>query len=91
MILDQTAHYFNGVGEEDERDKMILRILYPSDPYGVWPGTMRTIREWKICKKGSGAYLRPTKEEIIELEKELGELNREPFFTNHPTLGLVAY
>lgn len=91
MTLDQTTHHFEGDGKEDERDKMILRILYPSDPYGVWPGTKQTIREWKICKKGSGAYLPPNKEEIIELEKELGELKREPMFTIHPSLGLVAY
>lgn len=91
MTLDQTTHHFYGHGPEDERDMMILRILYPSDPSGGWPGTKRTIREWKVCRKGKGHFDAATQEEIIKFEKILGELNRHPEFTIHPSLGLVAY
>jgi hypothetical protein len=86
MKLDkhQTTHEFT----LDDGRQANLRIIYPSEPKGAWPGTKVTIREWMIWRH-KGLFVPANKTEIIELETALGELPSIQFIT-HPTLGEVV-
>jgi hypothetical protein len=76
--------------DDEDGSSHILRIFYPSLPYGCWPGTDRTIHEWKSATKGQRLYQCPSQDEIIRLERLIQKINQLQFLT-HPTLGLVCF
>lgn len=73
----------------ESKADIILRILYPSEPHGGWPGTRVTIHEWKICYPKDGSYRSCTADEVVALEKLIGKWSKFRL-TVHKTLGLVS-
>ncbi len=68
-----------------------LRVIGPSKGYGGWPGNEYTIREWTVVEEFTGVCKRPTNAEVIEFEKELGEVEiKNIHFLQHPTLGNIV-
>jgi hypothetical protein len=84
-LLQEERHY-----EAKDGSRYTLRVLQPSEPYGVWPGNDRVIRKWTACLNGSTSYEPASKKMIIVLERGLGETKNFGFLT-HPTLGLVTF
>ena len=86
LVLEQDTRHFSipETGEE-----VIARTLQPSDKCGGWPGSNLVIREWMLFSKGQYFYRKANREEILRLEKVLGEW-KEVGILVHPTLGEVA-
>ena len=87
LVLEQDTRHFS-IPETEEQ--VIARTHYPSDPCGGWPGTKVVIREWLLCPKGQGIYRIANRQDILRLEKILGEW-KEVGILVHPTLGEVAF
>lgn len=87
MKLDQEKRFY----EIDEKTHATLRILYPSEPRGGWPGTTRTIHVWEMCDRfSSPLYRKCTESEVIILERLARIWYFQPKFIEHSTLGTVA-
>lgn len=87
LTKTQSTHYFtNECG-----DKLILRNILPSAPYGAWVGNTTTIHVWSILKvaDGSALYATPTDEELQLFETALGEWD-EYTLIDHIGLGRVV-
>ena len=76
---------------EDGERLLALRIKYPSEPHGGWPGTPVTVRFWQICDKGKVSFRICSDDEIMAIEQELGEVDVTKLaFIEHQTLGRVV-
>lgn len=74
----------------DGESTVLLRIKYPSEPSGGWPGNKVQCRVWEICVKGETLFRRCTDEQVVKFESKVGLPIGVLKFIEHPTLGRVA-
>lgn len=89
-LTQESRHYSYGSPEVRE---LILRVIQPSEPHGVWVGNEGTLRQWRKLGRhpASVSYLECTEEDIREFERALGEVDIKSLrFSTHSGLGLVV-